>query len=290
MKEFSLFSGQSKNRQKGNGNDQNSTKNRTAKFAASLNRYLSAIFCRIVFSGDFFVHVFDENNDFYKQITVDNDYLLQVKPVEINCPGSDKITVIAWAGLSSNSEEISNMNQANVISDLQVSLKHNNGVANNLPGDLFYGQIVLHRSSTKATSQELKIERKVSSMSILTKGALKVFDSKEGNYYYKIKRTKSSFNCNGELTGNDIGYIIPVTLNDNGNLTTGTFSILPADNMTIELYRDDVLVLSSENVKNSENVAANEGEQTNIIFDLSRNNINISISEWGTVIQYVTVG
>ena len=92
------------------------------------------------------LYVFDENNDFYKQITVDNDYLLQVKPVEINCPGSDKITVIAWAGLSSNSEEISNMNQAN------------------------------------------------------------------------------------------------------------------------------------------------EGEQTNIIFDLSRNNINISISEWGTVIQYVTVG
>lgn len=182
------------------------------------------------------------------------------------------------------------MNQANVISDLQVSLKHNNGVANNLPGDLFYGQIVLHRSYTKATSQELKIERKVSSMSILTKGALKVFDSKEGNYYYKIKRTKSSFNCNGELTGNDIEYIIPATLNNNGNLTTGIFSILPADNMTIELYRDDVLVLSSENVKNSENVAANEGEQTNIIFDLSRNNINISISEWGTVIQYVTVG
>lgn len=195
------------------------------------------------------LYVFDENNDFYKQITVDNDYLLQVKPVEINCPGSDKITVIAWAGLSSNSEEISNMNQANVISDLQVSLKHNNGVANNLPGDLFYGQIVLHRSSTKATSQELKIERKVSSMSILTKGALKVFDSKESNYYYKIKRTKSSFNCNGELTGNDIGYIIPATLNDNGNLTTGTFSILPADNMTIELYRDDVLVLSSEKSK-----------------------------------------
>ena len=236
------------------------------------------------------LYVFDENNDFYKQITVDNDYLLQVKPVEINCPGSDKITVIAWAGLSSNSEEISNMNQANVISDLQVSLKPNNGVANNLPGDLFYGQIVLHRSYTKATSQELKIERKVSSMSILTKGALKVFDSKEGNYYYKIKRTKSSFNCNGELTGNDIEYIIPATLNNNGNLTTGIFSILPADNMTIELYRDDVLVLSSENVKNSENVAANEGEQTNIIFDLSRNNINISISEWGTVIQYVTVG
>lgn len=225
------------------------------------------------------LYVFDGNNDFYKQITVDKEYLLQVKPIEISCPGADKITVIAWSGLSNESEEISNMNRANIISDLQVSLKQNNGVANSLPGDLFYGQIVLHRSSTKATAQELRIERKVSSMSILAKGALKVFDSKEGNYYYKIKRTKSSFNCNGELTGNDIEYIIPATLIENGNLTTGTFSILPADNITIELYRDEVLILSSENIKNSENVAANEGEQTNIVFDLSRNNINISVSD-----------
>lgn len=236
------------------------------------------------------LYVFDGNNDFYKQITVNKEYLLQVKPIEISCPEADKITVIAWSGLSNESEEISNMNRANIISDLQVSLKQNNGVANSLPGDLFYGQIVLYRSSTKATAQELRIERKVSSMSILAKGALKVFDSKEGNYYYKIKRTKSSFNCNGELTGNDIEYIIPATLIENGNLTTGTFSILPADNITIELYRDEVLVLSSENIKNSENVAANEGEQTNIVFDLSRNNINISVSDWNTVIRYVTVG
>lgn len=236
------------------------------------------------------LYVFDANNDFHKQITVDKDYLLQAKPIEISCPGSDKITVVAWAGLSNESEEISSMNRANIISDLQVSLKHNNGVADNLPGDLFYGQIVLHRPSTKAAAQELKIERKVSSMSILAKGAVKVFDSKEGNYYYKIKRTKSSFNCDGELTGNDIEYVIPATLNENGNLTTGTFSILPSDNMTIELYRDDILVLSSENVKNPEKVAANEGEQTNIVFDLSRNDINISVSEWGTVIQHVTIG
>ena len=73
-------------------------------------------------------------------------------------------------------------------------------------------------------------------------------------------------------------------------MTTGTFSILPTDNVTIELYRDDVMVLSSENVKNSENVPANEGEQTNIVFDLSRNNISVDVSDWGTVIQYVTVG
>ena len=236
------------------------------------------------------LYVFDENNDFYKQVTVDRNYLLQVKPVEISCPGSKKITVVAWSGLSNENEEISNMNQANIISDLQVSLKNNNGVANSLPSDLFYGQVTVYRSATKSAAQELKIERKVSSMSIMTKGIFKVFDSKEGNYYYKIKSTKSSFNCNGELTGDDIEYIIPATLSDKGNLTTGTFSIMPTDNVTIELYRDDILVLSSENVKNPENVAASEGGLTDIVFDLSRNNISVNVADWGTVITHVTIG
>ena len=79
-------------------------------------------------------------------------------------------------------------------------------------------------------------------------------------------------------------------IDEKGNVIADNTAILPASDVTIELYKDDKMILSSENVKNSENVAANEGEQTNIIFDLSRNNINISISEWGTVIQYVTVG
>ena len=51
-----------------------------------------------------------------------------------------------------------------------------------------------------------------------------------------------------------------------------------------------LMILSSENVKNSEKVAVNEGEQTNITFDLSRNNMNIIVSEWGTVVQTVTIG
>ena len=127
--------------------------------------------------------VFDENNDFYKQVTLDRTYLLQAKPVEISCPGSKQITVVAWAGLSSENEEISAMSQANIISDLQVSLKQNNGVAATLPGDLFYGQVTLKSASTKSSAETLKIERKVSSISLITKSVIKVLDSKEGNFY-----------------------------------------------------------------------------------------------------------
>ena len=234
--------------------------------------------------------VFDQNNDFYKQVTLDRTYLLQAKPVEISCPGSKQITVVAWAGLSSENEEISAMSQANIISDLQVSLKQNNGVAATLPGDLFYGQVTLKSASTKSGAETLKIERKVSSISLITKSVIKVLDSKEGNFYYKVKNTKGSFNHNGELTGENIEYIIPATLNEKGNVVAENSAILPASDVTIELYKDDIMILSSKNVKNSEKVSVNEGELSEITFDLSKNNCNIVVTDWGTVIQHVTIG
>ena len=233
--------------------------------------------------------VFDQNNDFYKQVTLDRTYLLQAKPVEISCPGSKQITVVAWAGLSSDSEEISAMSQANIISDLQVSLKQNNGVAAALPGDLFYGQATLKSASTKSGAETLKIERKVSSISLITKSVIKVLDSKEGNFYYKVKNTKGSFNHNGELTGENIEYIIPATLNAKGNVVAENTTILPASNITVELYKDDKMILSSENVKNLEKVSVNEGELSELTFDLSRNSGNIVVTDWGTVIQHVTI-
>ena len=234
--------------------------------------------------------IFDQSGDFYKQMTVDRTYLLQAKPIEIACPGSDQITVVAWAGLSGENENISALNQANIISDLQVSLKQNNGVAASLPGDLFYGQVTLKSTSTKASSETLKIERKVSSVSLITKGVIKVLDSRDGNFYYKIKKTKSSFNHNGELTGEDIEYIIPATMNDKGNVVADNTTILPASDITIELYKDNKMILSSENVKNLEKVSINEGELSELTFDLSRNSGNIVVADWGTVIVNVTVG
>ena len=234
--------------------------------------------------------IFDQSGDFYKQMTVDRTYLLQAKPIEIACPGSDQITVVAWAGLSGENENISALNQANIISDLQVSLKQNNGVAASLPGDLFYGQVTLKSTSTKASSETLKIARKVSSVSLITKGVIKVLDSRDGNFYYKIKKTKSSFNHNGELTGEDIEYIIPATMNDKGNVVADNTTILPASDITIELYKDDKMILSSENVKNLEKVSINEGELSELTFDLSKNSGNIVVADWGTVIVNVTVG
>ena len=70
----------------------------------------------------------------------------------------------------------------------------------------------------------------------------------------------------------------------------GVAAALPASDVTIELYKDDNMILSSKNVKNLEKVSVNEGELSEITFDLSKNNCNIVVTDWGTVIQHVTIG
>lgn len=234
--------------------------------------------------------VFDENNDFFSQINVDNSYLLENKPIQIDCPYSDRITVIAWGGLSTDNEEISALDRSNMISDLQIKLKQNNGVINNFKGDLFYGQVSLNRAATKTSANVLKITRKVAALQLVTKGIIKKFDSREGNYFYKVKNTKGSFDHNGNLIGDDVEYLVPASLNEEGNLVAQTTPILPSSDITIELYRDNERILCNKNLKNSEIVAAKEGEKVNIIFDLSKQNCKIAVASWGSVTQIVTVG
>ncbi|RKU61254.1 hypothetical protein DWW91_27490, partial [Parabacteroides sp. AF17-3] len=91
-------------------------------------------------------------------------------------------------------------------------------------------------------------------------------------------------------TGEEIEYIIPATMDAKGNVIADNTAILPASDVTIELYKDDNMILSSKNVKNLEKVSVNEGEQSEITFDLSKNNCNIVVADWDTVITHVTIG
>lgn len=235
------------------------------------------------------LYVFDANNHFVKQITVDRTYPLQAKRIPISSPGSERITVIAWAGLSAANEEVGSMNSANLISDLQVRLKQSNGVVSNFPDDLFYGQITISAGTSSTTAQELKMERKISSLALVTKGIVKTYDSRAGLYFYKIMETNSAFNHNGELTGTEVAYIVPATVNEWGNLVAGTVSLFPGYDVTIELYKDGNRILSSSTDTGSEKISASKGKQTNVIFDLSRHTCSIAVSDWGTVVQYIAV-
>lgn len=233
--------------------------------------------------------IFDESNQFIQQINLEKSTLLQRKAISIDCPNTDKITVIAWGGLT-ESEQVCPLQSAQLISDLTVQLKQNGGVAA-APGDLFYGQITLNRPATKnADAQVLQVERKVSSLAIQIKGVDKKYGTAEGSYYFLVKKTKSAFNHQGDLAGQEIEYVIPAFFNNDNELVAETTPILPTSEVEIELYRDSELVFSSKNTKNSKTIAAKAGEQVNLFFNLSLNNCYIKVTPWGTIIQDVTVG
>jgi hypothetical protein len=235
--------------------------------------------------------VFDQNNDFFEQIRVDKSTILSRRAIEVNCPNSNDITVIAWSGINSGNEEVSNMSKANIISDLQVSLKENNGIAN-IPSDLFYGQVTLHKnSSTKSTvSNELQIIRKTSIFQLSTKGLIKYLGSNAGNFEYRIKNTKCSLDYNSNPTGEEVEFVFPASFDEKGNLTTEAQAIFPAQNITVELYKDGNLLFSSEKDKNGELFAANPGKRTEITFKYSGEvSANVVVVDWGTVIQHVTL-
>lgn len=236
--------------------------------------------------------VFDENYEFVEKKDIDKATVLNRRTIQISAPNTEKITVVAWAGLTNNKEEVSSLNQNNILSDLRVQLKQNNGQVTTPPSDLFYGQISIDRASMTRSedSQILSIERKVAELSLTTTGIAKKFDTTEGDFYYVIRTSTSVVNHNGEYSGSDVEYILPAQVNELGNLIADNIAVLPSADITIELYRDDIMVMSSKNLKNTENLSVNASEQLDIVFDINKANLSLLVAAWGQVVNRVTVG
>lgn len=235
--------------------------------------------------------VFDENYDYVETKTIDKSTVLNRRTISIAANATEKITVVAYAGLTNNKEEVSSLNQNSILTDLRVQLKQNNGQVTS-PSDLFYGQISIDRASVTRSddAQVLSIERKVAEFSLTTTGIANKFGTTTGDFYYKIKTSTSMINYNGEVTGENVEYILPATVNAAGNLVADNIAVLPSDDVTIELYRDDILVLSSKNLKNTQELSISASEQLDIVFDAVKANLSMVVAAWGQVINRVTVG
>lgn len=233
--------------------------------------------------------VFDAQNDFVEQVSVGESALLQRQSIDIACPGTDALTVIAWGGLSAENVEISSLSQADIISALQIELKRNNGIAH-VPGDLFYGLGKVERVTTKGECQELTLQRKVSSVSLITKGLVKYFGTTDGVYKYKVRHTKSAFDYKGDLTGDGVEYVFSASFDKNGRLVTDTQPVLPSSDLVIELFRNDSLLYSAEKNQAGDPFFAVAGKQMNYLFNYDGScTSSVVVTSWGSLVKYVTV-
>ncbi|MDR2968824.1 MAG: FimB/Mfa2 family fimbrial subunit [Tannerellaceae bacterium] len=235
--------------------------------------------------------VFDDNYEFIESKNIDKATVLNRRTIQIAAGSTEKITIVAWAGLNNNKEEVSSLNQNSILTDLRVQLKQNNGQVTNFPGDLFHGQISIDRANMTRSEEarELSIERKVAEFSLTTTGIAKKFGTIDGDFYYKIRTSTSMIDHNGEVAGESVEYILPATINAAGNLTADNIAVLPSSDVTIELYRDDILVLSSKNLKNTQELAIGASQQLDIVFDIYKVSQSMVVAAWGQVINRVTV-
>lgn len=233
--------------------------------------------------------IFDENDNFIQQMNIDKATILNRKKISISAPNAKTIKVVAWGGLINNKEEVSSLNQTNVFSDLRVQLKKTMEQVAISPSDLFYGQLQLNRPAGEEI-QTLNIERKISSLTLATKNIAKKFGNSEGDFYYKVTTKYDSFDHNGKLTGSTAEYILPAYMNENGHLSAESITVLPSDEVSIELYRDDIMVLSSKKSKKTESLSLDAAKQLHITMDFYNTNFAVTVAEYGVVLQVVNVG
>lgn len=205
--------------------------------------------------------VFDQDNRFYDRLEIDIQSIIDQQDIHISCPGSSQITVIAWGSSTDLSEVISNLTKGSPMSDFMLNTSRSN--SSNLPGDLFYGQVVILKGSNRssATVNKLIMKRKNSSISLSTKGI-----DKEAAYCYtyKVRSADNGFNYNGVLTGDDIEYTIPAYFDDKGNLRMQKSSVLPSSAITIELYKDNEPVFNIQKDEHQNDLSVKEGSEIQI--------------------------
>lgn len=225
-------------------------------------------------SCDVKLFVFDQNNEYVKTVNVPTYNVQNKKNVEISAPGTESITVIAWAGTGS-SEELTVLNNANLISDLQLTLKSRNGFAD-LPGDILYGKVQISRSQTKSGDvSEIAVSRKTTNVLLRTAG---MSASENDDFYYVVKQSSNAVDCNGKYAGEVVSHIVPAYVSEGGNVTTEHFALFSTSLISVELYRNDELVYSAKNLENNKKVSLEEGKQINLTFDINKTSYSVDNS------------
>jgi hypothetical protein len=225
--------------------------------------------------------VFNAQNEFIKTIPVDASAIYSGNPIEFLLPGEDKVTVIAWGGLD---EAQMNVSDARVISDLTLSLKQNNGIAST-PSDLLYGQATLTASQTKGGDYTtLFVERKVSQLQLYVSDVIAKLGSAEGDFYFVVRQTGNSFDHQGNMTGGQVEYTLPATVNAKGNLSLDKIPVLANSDVEIEVYKNDVMIISTKSVKNAGTISLEAGSLHFVKMSLLKQSCSATTTAWGATI------
>lgn len=155
--------------------------------------------------------VFDENKKLLEKRSLDKEFIINKRTIELNYPADKKLTIVAWGNLGDQNQLVS---EVKTIEDLNVMLRSQNSLAQ-APDTLYFGnkQVVTSVLGVAGGNQEIVIAPKVSSIRVETVGleyglqrhGLKSLKSSNEFDFY-MNRTKSGFDYNGHVIGDSVYY------------------------------------------------------------------------------------
>lgn len=239
-----------------------------------------------------------KSNRYVRKVETENNKSIYLAGYE----KKDSISIAIWGNLKKDSVEIIGLNVGSKPDDIYIKLIRDGDLSQE-PSDLFYTSYKLNNDSgfvdirageTYEDTTVLTLRRIVTSVQIVAKHLVERFGNDTSEMHFKLKGLKNSINFNGKLSGSEAIYSPYTFFNPEGNLMTKVFKILPApgvDYITVELYKKNELIFSTNKDSNGNLLRPTSGNQLNIVIDFYRTNINIKtlITPWGEIWQETTM-
>ena len=205
------------------------------------------------------------------------------------------LTLVAWGNLKADSLEVPEIAAGTPIEQAQLSLRRKESGYNLPITDLFYSRqdVSATPAKTRGITEEsitLVLERRAAGMSVRTRYFTDQYDKAQGTCHFVIRGTGTALNFLGQAVGSGAGYE-PVSATDQqGDTFAAPFRVFPTEasqQIEIDLYQGEKLLMSVVNDSQGKPLHAVQGEQMNVEIDF-RNaiaQVTVTVEEWGEMNQ-----
>ena len=233
---------------------------------------------------DAVIYVFDSQGKFLerRETQLDKEELLYY-------PDAGQLSVVGWVNMVSGIYSVTPFNVNTDRGDGRVMLSSFERATtyNNIPTDLFYGDVVmLNESNTVAIEKkEILASRKDGSMTITVRGLQDYAGKYDNNYYIVVGPMYRGIDFFGNYISCDAMLTPTSAFNSSGEFTVPIFNMLPTgnDRLKISIYHGESgLVYETDVDKDNRPITVIPDRTENILIDFSGGlSISVQRTDWG---------
>lgn len=225
--------------------------------------------------------IFDQNGNFVRKIELTAQEVANRVPLQI----STNESVVAWGNIG-NSEKISDIT-TQAASTVTLVMDGEGYAAE--PGDLFYGE----KQLTRSTAKEIIISPKVARVHVTVRGLAAGSDNED--YKFEIQQHNNGYTFAGIPTRMAIQSLAEGIFDQTNNFVTpvpiNVIHTKPGtgDGIAVKLLdREGNTIVTADKDENGNSISPLEGQMANILIDMSGATITVrvEITDWGHIFQW----